>query len=241
MFDIKVSVPDGPALVPLERLEAQICELAGHLTAATCRFLPWPPAPPAERGAAPRRPGTGHVPVPVPRLRVPAGRPAPHPVLEPRRPHRPGQPDQPLQIPPPAGPRARLSDRRETRRQLRLLPARWHRPAAQPASLETRGHDRGLPRRRDHRGHDHPAVVRRAARPGPRHLHLPGQRPQPAGAAGTGPGPRPRSRPGLRTRRLGRPDTPVLRPAHRRMTARARTRAAQPARQTGGAAPARLR
>jgi Domain of unknown function (DUF222)/HNH endonuclease len=27
------------AAVPLERLEAQICELAGHLTAATCRFL----------------------------------------------------------------------------------------------------------------------------------------------------------------------------------------------------------
>ena len=39
-------IPDAPALgtpdpaaVPLERLEAQICELAGHLTAATCRFL----------------------------------------------------------------------------------------------------------------------------------------------------------------------------------------------------------
>jgi hypothetical protein len=31
--------PDPCALVPLERLEAQICELAGHLTAATCRFL----------------------------------------------------------------------------------------------------------------------------------------------------------------------------------------------------------
>jgi hypothetical protein len=31
--------PDGPAVVPLERLEAQICELAGHLAAATCRFL----------------------------------------------------------------------------------------------------------------------------------------------------------------------------------------------------------
>ncbi len=30
--------PD-PAAVPLERLEAQICELAGHLAAATCRFL----------------------------------------------------------------------------------------------------------------------------------------------------------------------------------------------------------
>ena len=28
-----------PAPLPLERLEAQICELAGHLTAATCRFL----------------------------------------------------------------------------------------------------------------------------------------------------------------------------------------------------------
>jgi hypothetical protein len=27
------------APVPLERLEAQICELAGHLAAATCRFL----------------------------------------------------------------------------------------------------------------------------------------------------------------------------------------------------------
>jgi hypothetical protein len=26
-------------VVPLERLEAQICELAGHLTVATCRFL----------------------------------------------------------------------------------------------------------------------------------------------------------------------------------------------------------
>ena len=39
MFDIEASgsVPDTS--VPLERLEAQICELAGHLTAATCRFL----------------------------------------------------------------------------------------------------------------------------------------------------------------------------------------------------------
>jgi 5-methylcytosine-specific restriction endonuclease McrA len=31
--------PAGPARVPLERVEAQICELAGHLAAATCRFL----------------------------------------------------------------------------------------------------------------------------------------------------------------------------------------------------------
>src|ERR1700685_558724 len=31
--------PDPGGGVPLERLEAQICELAGHLAAATCRFL----------------------------------------------------------------------------------------------------------------------------------------------------------------------------------------------------------
>ena len=30
---------DSASRIPLERLEAQICELAGHLTAATCRFL----------------------------------------------------------------------------------------------------------------------------------------------------------------------------------------------------------
>jgi hypothetical protein len=38
-----ISVEDGtapdPGPIPLERLEAQICELVGHLTAATCRFL----------------------------------------------------------------------------------------------------------------------------------------------------------------------------------------------------------
>jgi Domain of unknown function (DUF222) len=40
MFDkIGVDEPDSPEPVPLERLEAQICELAGHLAAATCRFL----------------------------------------------------------------------------------------------------------------------------------------------------------------------------------------------------------
>jgi hypothetical protein len=46
MFDTLDSGPDGtladddgPSSVPLERLEAQICELAGHLAAATCRFL----------------------------------------------------------------------------------------------------------------------------------------------------------------------------------------------------------
>ena len=52
MFDSQNTTPAGPVLdgmvppetvplaaVPLERLEAQICELAGHLAAATCRFL----------------------------------------------------------------------------------------------------------------------------------------------------------------------------------------------------------
>ena len=40
-LDDPVAVPGepGPAPVPLERVEAQICELAGHLAAATCRFL----------------------------------------------------------------------------------------------------------------------------------------------------------------------------------------------------------
>jgi len=31
--------PAAPAGMPMERLEARICELAGHLTAATCQFL----------------------------------------------------------------------------------------------------------------------------------------------------------------------------------------------------------
>ena len=31
--------PAEPHRVPLERVETQICELAGHLAAATCRFL----------------------------------------------------------------------------------------------------------------------------------------------------------------------------------------------------------
>jgi Domain of unknown function (DUF222) len=46
MFDTQqsASIPAGtvapePSAVPLERVEAQICELAGHLAAATCRFL----------------------------------------------------------------------------------------------------------------------------------------------------------------------------------------------------------
>jgi hypothetical protein len=40
--DLASATPDpgsDPGPVPLERLEAQICELAGHIAAATCRFL----------------------------------------------------------------------------------------------------------------------------------------------------------------------------------------------------------
>jgi hypothetical protein len=38
--DLRLDPDPGPAEpVPLERLEARICELAGHLAAATCRFL----------------------------------------------------------------------------------------------------------------------------------------------------------------------------------------------------------
>jgi Domain of unknown function (DUF222)/HNH endonuclease len=36
---VSAPVPADPPAVPLERLEAEICELAGHLAAATCRFL----------------------------------------------------------------------------------------------------------------------------------------------------------------------------------------------------------
>jgi hypothetical protein len=39
MFDTNLGSPAAGSTVPLERLEAQICELAGHLAAATCRFL----------------------------------------------------------------------------------------------------------------------------------------------------------------------------------------------------------
>ncbi len=46
MFDSDMpgSVPGDPSPVPLERLEAQICELAGHLTAATQEPTAGPPS-----------------------------------------------------------------------------------------------------------------------------------------------------------------------------------------------------
>src|SRR5690348_2104270 len=36
---MSVATTSGPSELPMERLEARICELAGHLTAATCQFL----------------------------------------------------------------------------------------------------------------------------------------------------------------------------------------------------------
>lgn len=37
--DLIPCTTDDPLAMPLEHLEARICELAGHLTAATCKFL----------------------------------------------------------------------------------------------------------------------------------------------------------------------------------------------------------
>ena len=139
-----------------------------------------PPAPaPPQLRDPPRRPGAGRLPVPVPGLRVPPDRPAPHPALGQRRPHRPGQPGQPLPLPPQAGPRPRLPHRRPARRHLRVLPPGRHPAAAQPAPARTRRPDRPHPRRRDHPGHDHPALVRRAPRPEPTSKNKPtGSRPR---------------------------------------------------------------
>ena len=99
---------------------------------------PGPPAPPPQRGAAQGRPRTRPRPVPLPRLRVPPGRPAPHPALGQRRPDQPGQPHQLVPAAPHGRPRPRLPHRRRPRRHLHLLPARRHRPAAEPAAAVPR-------------------------------------------------------------------------------------------------------
>ena len=105
------------------------------------------------------------------------------------------------------------------RRHLHLLPARRHPPAAKPAPAVPGRRHRRRPRRGHHPGHDHPAVVRGAAGPGLRHLHLPGQRAPLPGPRGR---PRPPGRhPALRLppRRARRPDRllpRVLRQAPRR-------------------------
>jgi len=93
-------------------------------------------------------------------------------------------------------------------------------PTSTPAAARARRRHRRRPRRGYHPGDDHPALVRRAAGPGPRHLGLLRQRPHGPGetaAPGRARGP-PRRRHRLRTRRLRRTLSPVPRarpPAHR--------------------------
>ncbi len=52
----------------------------------------------------------------------------------------PGQPGQPVQLPPHAGPRARVPDRRAAGRHVRLLPPGRHRPPGQPRPAAARRH-----------------------------------------------------------------------------------------------------
>ena len=61
-------------------------------------------------------------------------------------------------------------------RHVHLLPPGRHAPAVQPAPARAGRPDRPGPRRGHHPGHDHPALVRRAPRPEPRHLGLLRQR-----------------------------------------------------------------
>ena len=92
--------------------------------------------------------------------------------------------------------------------------------AVLPAPARTPGRHQRNPRRGHHPGHDHPALVRRAPGPEPRHLGLLRQR-QDQGRTRAGPGwrpSRPRSRDDLRTRGLRRTLPPVPRahpPVHR--------------------------
>ena len=180
---------------------------------------PGPPAAAAERGTAPGGPGTGHVPVPVPGLRVPPGRPAPHPVLVQRRPDQTGQPDQLVQIPPHAGPRPRVPDRRRPRRHVHLLPPGRHRHPASPALPASR-------RARSGTATTPTSPRRRSSRPGTASGWT---WTTPSAPASPTPAPSRNGRPtfrtaspkstdaghGLRARRLGQPDPPVLRRAPR--------------------------
>ena len=101
---------------------------------------------------------------------------------------------------------------------VRLLPPGRQPAARQPAAARARRRHRHRPRRGHHPGHDHPALVRRAPRPEPRHLGLLRQR-QDQGRTRAGPRrPAPGPRHDLRTRRLRRTLPPVPRtrpPAYR--------------------------
>ena len=130
------------------------------------------------------------------------------------------------------------------RRHLRLLPAGRHRPPAQPAPAGARRGHRGLPRRRHHpetrssrRGTASGSTwttPSTSAWPTPGPSRNAQEQPRPVRRA-RGPG----SRTGLRTRRLGRPDAPVLRRTCDQTAAAGTspdTCMTRPARQTGGGA-----
>ena len=134
-------VEDGPAI---SVSTAQMIACTAALSWMTARRRrrgpgPGPPPPPPQLRDPPRRPRTRPRPLPVPGLRVPPGRPAPHPALDQRRPHRPGQPDQPVPLAPHGGPRPRLPHRRRTPARLLVLPPRRHPAARQPALPEPDG------------------------------------------------------------------------------------------------------
>ena len=123
-------------------------------------------------------------------------------------------------------------------RHVHLLPPGRHPAAAQPAPARAGRPDRPGPRRGHHPGHDHPALVRRAPRPEPRHLGLLRQRQdQRKNSDGTRtatqqPGPRHH----LRTRRLRRtlPPVPRTRPPAFRTHPDPNPGVTKPARQAGG-------
>ena len=108
-------------------------------------------------------------------------------------------------------------------------------PACPPLPEPGRQH-RHRPRRGHHPGHDHPALVRRAPRPEPRHLGLLRQR-QDQGRTRAGPRrPAPGPRHDLRTRRLRRtlPPVPRTRPPAYRPHPDPNPGVTKPARQAGG-------
>ena len=117
-------------------------------------------------------------------------------------------------------------------------------PAARlPAAARAGRQHRHRPRRRHHPGHDHPALVRRAPRPEPRHLGLLRQR-QDQGRTRAGPRrPAPGPRHHLRTRRLRRtlPPVPRTRPPAYRPHPDPNPGVTKPARQVGGKGRSPLR
>jgi hypothetical protein len=195
--------PDDPAVMPMERLEARICSLAGHLTAATCQFLLLVAGFDAREGWAGWQmpscaawlswkcqiaPGTAREQVRVARaleelpLTRAEFRAARLSYAKVRALTRIATPDT-YQVIIHAGaeavteeqaPREDQNVSAETR--LQLLHARGNPDPGRPRAPAKQRRHRELPRRRHHPRHDHPAPLRRATRPQHGHLGLPHQR-----------------------------------------------------------------